>query len=223
MTADLLAQYTPTATVKKGSISPSIQQELSFEDTQAQFIPPIPSKVMMRIRQECHQERSEPFFIMDRAKIRQQLRLWQEHLPMVMPFYATKCNLHPILLDEIVQYSRSKEGMPIGFDCASKIEIQQVLNLGVSPEQIIFANPMKQINHLKYAAAQGIQWTTLDSIEEIEKIASVHPTAKVLLRIRIGENTELGDMNQKTGVDETEYQGLLEHMSQRGMDMAGVW
>ena len=35
-----------------------------------------------------------------------------------------------------------------GYDCATKVELENVLDTGCKPNQIVYANPYKQISHL---------------------------------------------------------------------------
>ena len=35
-----------------------------------------------------------------------------------------------------------------GYDCATKVELENVLDTGCRPNQIVYANPYKQISHL---------------------------------------------------------------------------
>ena len=65
-----------------------------------------------------------------------------------------------------------------GFDCASKKEIQTVLDLGVSPDRIIYANPCKQASYIKYAYKNGVNCMTFDNEQELYKIKENHPQAK---------------------------------------------
>lgn len=55
---------------------------------------------------------------------------------------AVKCNDDPVLLSVLAH-------LGTGFDCASKGELSCILNLGVAPKDIIFANPCKQTSHIK--------------------------------------------------------------------------
>ena len=57
-------------------------------------------------------------------------------------------------------------------------EIQAVLDLGVPPECIIYANPCKQISHLKYAAERGVELMTFDNELELLKVKEHFPAAK---------------------------------------------
>lgn len=50
-------------------------------------------------------------------------------------------------------------------DCASKTEIEQALSVGMSPSEIVYSNPVKDENDLKWAAQNNIKLTTADTIE----------------------------------------------------------
>lgn len=56
--------------------------------------------------------------------------------------------------------------------------MQIVLDLGVSPELIIFANPFKEISHLKYAARMGVKVMSFDCEMELQKVKQFCPSAK---------------------------------------------
>lgn len=50
-------------------------------------------------------------------------------------------------------------------DCASKAEIQASFNAGVSVDNIVYSNPIKNEKDLIWAAEQGVKLTTADSID----------------------------------------------------------
>ena len=60
-----------------------------------------------------------------------------------------KCNYDPTLL-------RTLASLGTGFDCASKQEIVTILNLGVDPSRIIYANPCKQNSHIRLAVVTKV-------------------------------------------------------------------
>ena len=60
------------------------------------------------------------------------------------------------------------------FDCASKEEIRTALELGVKPQDIIYANPCKMEDHLEFARDNGVNLMTFDCVEEAHKIAKIH-------------------------------------------------
>jgi ornithine decarboxylase len=57
-------------------------------------------------------------------------------------------------------------------------EISKVLQLGVDASKIIFANPVKQASHIRYAANTGVATMTFDNETELHKIKSLYPNAK---------------------------------------------
>lgn len=64
------------------------------------------------------------------------------------------------------------------FDCASRLEIQHVLDLGVKPERIIFAHPFKMVQHVEYAKEVGVTTCTVDTEFEIEKLHKYYRNIK---------------------------------------------
>ncbi len=56
-----------------------------------------------------------------------------------------------------------------------------ILDLNVSPDRIIFANPCKHVSHLAYAAANGVKLMTFDNELELHKIRQHFPTARQVL------------------------------------------
>ena len=59
-----------------------------------------------------------------------------------MFYLAIKCNPDPAVVKLLANLGAN-------FDCASKGEIQQILDMGVAPEKIVFANPCKQTSYIK--------------------------------------------------------------------------
>ncbi|KAG5617675.1 hypothetical protein H5410_017499 [Solanum commersonii] len=113
-------------------------------------------------------EAGQPFYILDLSTIVRLMDKWNHSFPNVKPFYAVKCNNEPALLTKLANLGAN-------FDCASLLEIDTVLNLGISPNQIIFANPCKAISHIKHAAAVGVNFTTFDS--KLEPLVTAAPCA----------------------------------------------
>ena len=66
-----------------------------------------------------------------------------------------------------------------------------MLNLGVSPNRIIFANPCKQASHVKYAAANNVAMMTFDNEQELHKVKTFYPDAQLVIRIRVDDSKSL--------------------------------
>lgn len=141
---------------------------------------------------------------------------WKELLPRVEPFYAVKCNSDSVVL-------RTLADMGAGFDCASKGEISQVMNLGVDVSRIIYANPCKQRSFIKYAAKRGVDMMTFDNEAELVKVKEIFPRARLVLRIlpiaQVKVQCELGN---KFGCHPSNVQKLLQKAKELGVNVMGV-
>ena len=64
----------------------------------------------------------------------------------------------------------------IKFDFQS--EIQKILDMNVSADRIIYANPCKQNSHIRHAAKHNVSLMTFDNEVELQKVKSAFPSAK---------------------------------------------
>lgn len=158
---------------------------------------------------------NDPFYIVDLEDICNKHINWITQLPRVEPHYAIKCNTDTILL-KLLAF------LGAGFDCASKNEIQKVLDLGVSPDRIIFANPCKQASYIKYAYKMGVEYMTFDNEHELYKIKDNHPNAKCVLRIITNDADAICRFSMKFGADMDSSLKLIETAVKLGLDLVGV-
>lgn len=49
---------------------------------------------------------------------------------------------------------------------------------GIPPERIVYANPIKQISYIQYAAEMGVELMTFDCEAELLKVKKCYPSAK---------------------------------------------
>ena len=134
----------------------------------------------------------ESFFIVDIGKIIRQFLKWKEFLPDIEPFYAMKCNPTPIIIEVLA-------GLGCNFDTASKGEIASVLSYVDDPNRIIFANPCKMSNQIKYARAMDVDLTTFDSDHELYKIKLYHPNCNLIIRIKVNDANSVCKFSCKFG------------------------
>ncbi|KAE8057315.1 hypothetical protein FH972_014016 [Carpinus fangiana] len=162
------------------------------------------------------QDSREPFYVLDLGAVAGLVDRWTRALPMARPYYAVKCNPDPAFLGTMA-------ALGSGFDCASRAEIESVLALGVSPDRIIFANPCKAESHIRYGASVGVNLTTFDSRDEVEKIRKWHPKCALLIRIKApddgGARCPLGP---KYGALPEEVKPLLQAAQSAGLAVVGV-
>jgi ornithine decarboxylase len=157
----------------------------------------------------------DPFFVVDLSTVMAKLCDWKAALPRVRPFYAIKCN--PDL-----QICRLLARAGCGFDCASKPEIEHALNLGVQPGDLIYANPCKQANMLRYANQAGVRKMTADNVEELHKIRDLFPDALVVLRIAVDDSKSVCRFNSKFGCPPKEWESMFSTAKGLGLDIHGV-
>ncbi|KAI9244559.1 pyridoxal-dependent decarboxylase [Phascolomyces articulosus] len=156
-----------------------------------------------------------PFFIGDLGHLHRQYLKWKSLLPRIEPFYAVKCNPDSVA----IQYLAS---LGMGFDCASKMEIQQVLELGADPDQIIYAQPVKQPSFLRYASQNNVSLMTFDNEDELYKIKEIYPNAKLVLRILVDDFDSAIPLGCKYGAPLGIIDRLLQTIKGLGLDLVGV-
>lgn len=109
-----------------------------------------------------------------------------------------------------------------GFDCASISEINKILELGVDPSRIIYANPAKHPGHLREAYMRGVTQTVFDNEDELYKIKEWAPHAEVFLRIMVDDTSSLCRLSQKYGAPLDTTAELLDLAKQLDINLVGV-
>ena len=109
-----------------------------------------------------------------------------------------------------------------GFDCASKSEIQTVLELGVDPSNIIYANPCKQGSFIRFAAEHDVKMMTFDNAEELYKIKRLFPNAQLIIRILADDSKALIRLGDKFGASLDNTGSLLQTARELDLNVIGV-
>ncbi len=193
-----------TATAQK-----RIENEVIF-DTHAEI-----SLDLSHVEKQLKKGYNKPFLLVDSSIIRNKIRRFKAAMPRVHPHYAAKANPDPRVLKTLIE-----EGS--GFEIASIAELDLLLGLGVPAAEIYYSNPMKSRAYLEYAASKGVEWYVLDSIEELRKIVSIKPDAKLYLRIdtpNIGSDWPLAG---KFGTHLGDIKDIIDEAASLGADLAGV-
>ncbi|CAG7966962.1 unnamed protein product [Penicillium salamii] len=157
----------------------------------------------------------DPFFVADLGQIVRQHRRWIQNMPGIRPFYAVKCNCDPTFLKVLAD-------LGTGFDCASIEEMRAVLNLGVDPARILFANPCKAPAAVAFAREVGVLRTTFDNIDELDTIKAHMPEAQLLLRIYANDEGAFICLGEKFGAHLDTTEELLSRAWELGLNVVGV-
>ncbi|PKI82872.1 ornithine decarboxylase [Malassezia vespertilionis] len=163
----------------------------------------------------CEVDGENAFFVADLAQIYRQYTRWRRELPHIVPFYAVKCNPEPMVL-------RLLAALGTGFDCASNGEIEKVLDMGVSPSRIIYANPCKASSFVRRAAKQQVGLTTFDNMDELDKMKRFHPRCKLVVRILTDDSKSVCQLGIKFGAPLKDVPALLAKAKALDLDVVGV-
>lgn len=174
------------------------------------------SNIQNIITEKLRAQDDDAFLVLDVNNLMKQHQMWVENISRVKPYYAVKCNDSEIVLTILA-------ALGTGFDCASKREIQKVLNLGVEPKRIIFAHPTKQISHILFARKVGVKKMTFDNFDELMKIKMLFPECEVILRIRYDAEKSQISFGKKFGCDPTtEAPELIKMCQELDMNLIGI-
>ncbi|KAI8923625.1 pyridoxal-dependent decarboxylase [Entophlyctis helioformis] len=157
----------------------------------------------------------DAFYVGDLGEITRQHAQWKEMLPRVEPFYAVKCNPDMFIIKTLA-------ALGTGFDCASKAEIDMVLEQGVDSSRVIYANPCKQASHIRHAGARGVRVMTFDNADELHKVKSVMPDAKMVLRILTDDSRSICRFGVKFGASLATVPMLLRTAKELDIDVIGI-
>lgn len=174
------------------------------------------------------------FFVADLSQVYKQHLRWNKYLPEIKPFYgrfcwfsylkndaktvfiAIKCHPDPYVL-------RLLAALGTGFDCASNNEISQVMSIGgIDPSRIIYANPCKANSSIRHARRLGVNKMTFDNADELDKIASLHPGAKLVIRMLVDDSKSLWALGDKFGASLPTIPSLLSKAKALDLDVIGV-
>ncbi|KAI8331770.1 pyridoxal-dependent decarboxylase [Chlamydoabsidia padenii] len=159
-------------------------------------------------------DQGDAFYICDLGNVYRQYLQWMRCLPRIKPYFAIKANPDPMI-------ARLLDSLGVGFDCASKGEIQLVLKLGVNPNQIIYANPCKQASYIQYAAQNKVYKMTFDNADELVKVKSLFPDAQLLIRL-LPDDAEIHGLGKKYGATMASAYKLLCLAKELSLNVIGV-
>eukprot|EP00294_Goniomonas_avonlea_P001042 CAMPEP_0114552644 /NCGR_PEP_ID=MMETSP0114-20121206/7232_1 /TAXON_ID=31324 /ORGANISM="Goniomonas sp, Strain m" /LENGTH=525 /DNA_ID=CAMNT_0001737529 /DNA_START=31 /DNA_END=1608 /DNA_ORIENTATION=+ len=173
------------------------------------------SEITALLDKEIERSALSAFYVVNLATVVAKYQQWQDVIPRARPHYAVKCN-------PLEGIARTLYACGAGFDCASLPEMQQVLDMGCPPEDIIFANPCKMTQHLEFAHAHGIRKTTFDNLGELQKIQKALPDAEAVIRILPPMAAAACNFGSKFGAPEGRCLALLTKAKELGVQIIGV-
>lgn len=166
---------------------------------------------------ELARRHGTPLFIYSRAHMETQFRALAGALRDVSPqiFYAVKANSSAAVI-------RAMAGLGAGADVVSGGELFRAVRAGIEPGRIVFAGVGKTEREIEYAIGQGIQYFTVESEPELERISACAVRAGGVGRIAIRVNPDVDPKTHRytsTGKKENKFGVDLER-AERAYDLA---
>src|SRR5450756_12218 len=121
---------------------------------------------------------STPFFLFDLDRVREKYEAISSAFPGATTYYATKANNNKEVLKALISAGSR-------FEIGSKQEAEMMIELGVSPKDLIFSCPVKLPSHIRDTYKMGVDLFVFDSEEELRKLAILAPKSRVLLRLSV--------------------------------------
>jgi ornithine decarboxylase len=156
-----------------------------------------------------------PFLLVDTDIIRRKVRRFRAAMPRVHPHYAVKANPDPRVLRTLIEAGS-------GFEIASISELDLLLSLGVNAAEVYYSNPIKARAYIEYAAAKGVEWFVVDSVEELRKVVSVKPDAKLYVRIDVPNAGSDWPLSGKFGAEASDAEAIVAEAARIKVDLAGI-
>ena len=156
-----------------------------------------------------------PALIINKEAIPQKYEQFCHELSGVQIYYALKANPHPNIVTLLQE-------LGCALEISSQGELELLLRLGVSPQNIISSNPVKDPAFIRSAHASGINLFAFDSYTEIEKLARFAPGSKVHVRLSVSNEGSEWPLSRKFGVDTEDAVELLVQAKKEGLEPCGI-
>jgi ornithine decarboxylase len=134
----------------------------------------------------------QPTLVLDIDRVAVRYEALERGLKGACIHYAVKANPHPQVIARLVR-------MGSGFDAASRAEIELCLAQGADPADISFGNTVKRPADIAWAHGLGIDLFAVDAEEELVKLASYAPGARVCLRLLVEHSRADWPLGRKFG------------------------
>ncbi|MBC6414834.1 MAG: diaminopimelate decarboxylase [Bdellovibrionales bacterium] len=168
--------------------------------------------------EEIAQQQKKPFYLYDLEGIKKWYRFFISQTKQSLKvFFAMKSNNNKQILTAL-----KEEGC--GVDVVSLGEAQLALNLGFSPQKIVFSGVGKTTEELNLAVTQSFFQTNIESFEELHRLIQIVKQRKKNIKIglRINPNIDFkshpyiktGLNEHKFGLDESELKNILNCIKQ---------
>jgi ornithine decarboxylase len=159
----------------------------------------------------------DPFYIADVSHCAKQYVTWKYYLPNIKPFYSVKTNGNHFII-------RIIEKMGGGFSCSSIAELDAVLSICPDidcSKRIIYSHPCKPDSHIKYFKDRNVELTVADNENELIKLNTHWPNAKILIRLKVNDDNSSVLLSSQFGANERVINQLFEKAKSLRLELIG--
>ena len=156
-----------------------------------------------------------PCMVMDIDRVEDNFRALRKALPLARIYYAVKANPARQVLERLV-------GLSSHFDAASIEEVDACIDAGAKPAAISFGNTIKKVSAICRAHDAGVTMFAFDSREELAKLASHAPGARVYCRILVENEGAEWPLSRKFGTTIESARELMLEAGELGLDPYGL-
>lgn len=164
--------------------------------------------ISARAVQELEKRHPTAFFVFDDAVLEQNVKELRSLFPHFKHAYSVKANAH----EHILQFFLKKK---LCFDTASREEIQKLHALSAPAHALFFNHPIKTTENIKDASRLGVQWFTVDNMEEVEKVIRFARNPFFLIRLFSTGQSALYHHTSKFGADKNLSEELIKTLCTR--------
>jgi len=168
-----------------------------------------------RERLERLGDKPTPYILTDLNIIENKVEQLHSLLDDVKIYYAIKSNSHPKIIEHIDRFVD-------GYDIASLGEWQQLRDQKISPNRILYSNPVKIDNHIQETFRDGVRYYAIDSVDEIKKMSELAPGANVYLRLQASDYGSQFPFSKKYGLQPNHVLEYAELAKKMGLRVRGL-
>lgn len=156
-----------------------------------------------------------PFFLVSKRRLTENFRLFQEAFPGATVHYAIKANPEPMVL-----LTLASEGS--AFEVASAFELDLLEALDTPPSRIVYGSSVKPMAHIQKAYEYGVDRFAVDSLSELDKIASGAPGSRVYVRAKVDDTHSVFRFSEKFGAEPHSIEPLFKRALALGLRPYGL-
>lgn len=140
---------------------------------------------------------------------------FQTHFPTATIFYAIKANSEPDVILALAE-------LRCNFEAASVYELQLLQALKISGDRIMYGTSIRPAAHIRHFFEYGVHTYTIDSLHELEKIASFAPGSRIFVRVVVDDSGSSFRFSEKFGTDSSTAAELLRRAPTIGLMPHGL-